>query len=71
MPGPPRARPDGTVGGTATIVLGYAEALAMAAANSTRPMHWRGHVRVRGDLAARRGQECWRGATRLGAEPTS
>jgi hypothetical protein len=45
--------PDGTAGGTATIVLGYAEALAMArGALDPADALAAGRVRVRGDLAA-------------------
>jgi SCP-2 sterol transfer family len=45
--------PAGTVGGTATIVLGYAEALAMArGALDPADALAAGRVRVRGDLAA-------------------
>jgi hypothetical protein len=45
--------PAGTVGGTATIVLGYAEALAMArGALDPADALSAGRVRVRGDLAA-------------------
>ena len=39
-PGPPRARSRRDGGGTATIVLGYAEALAMARGSSTRRTRW-------------------------------
>jgi hypothetical protein len=63
--------PDGTVGGTATIVLGYAEALAMARGElDPADALAAGHVRVRGDLAALvAGQEVLaEAATRLGAE---
>ena len=38
--------PGRTLGGTATIVLGYADALAMARVSSTRPMPWRRGVCV-------------------------
>lgn len=45
--------PAGTVGGTATIVLGYAEALAMARGElDPADALAAGRVRVRGDLAA-------------------
>jgi hypothetical protein len=45
--------PDGAVGGTATIVLGYAEALAMARGDlDPADALAAGRVRVRGDLAA-------------------
>ena len=45
--------PSGTAGGTATIVLGYAEALAMArGALDPADALAAGRVRVRGDLAA-------------------
>ena len=53
-PGPPRAGPlrDG-VRGTATIVLGYPEALAMARGElDPADALAAGRVRVRGDLAA-------------------
>ena len=45
--------PSGTVGGTATIVLGYTEALAMARGElDPADALAAGRVRVRGDLAA-------------------
>jgi hypothetical protein len=45
--------PAGTVGGTATIVLGYADALAMARGElDPADALAAGRVRVRGDLAA-------------------
>jgi hypothetical protein len=45
--------PDGALGGTATIVLGYAEALAMARGQlDPADALAAGSVRVRGDLAA-------------------
>jgi SCP-2 sterol transfer family len=45
--------PSGTAGGTATIVLGYAEALAMARGElDPADALAAGRVRVRGDLAA-------------------
>ena len=45
--------PGGTLGGTATIVLGYAEALAMARGElDPADALAAGRVRVRGDLAA-------------------
>ncbi len=45
--------PSGTTGGTATIVLGYAEALAMARGElDPADALAAGRVRVRGDLAA-------------------
>jgi putative sterol carrier protein len=45
--------PAGTVGGTATMVLGYAEALAMARGQlDPADALAAGRVRVRGDLAA-------------------
>jgi hypothetical protein len=45
--------PSGTVGGTATIVLGYAEAVAMARGElDPADALAAGRVRVRGDLAA-------------------
>ena len=45
--------PTGTVSGTATIVLGYAEALAMARGElDPADALAAGRVRVRGDLAA-------------------
>jgi SCP-2 sterol transfer family len=45
--------PAGTLGGTATIVLGYAEALAMARGElDPADALAAGRVRVRGDLAA-------------------
>jgi len=61
--------PDGTVGGTATIVLGYAEALAMARGElDPADALAAGRVRVRGDLAALvAGQDVLaEAATRLG-----
>jgi hypothetical protein len=63
--------PDGTVGGTATIVLGYAEALAMARGElDPADALAAGRVRVRGDLAALvAGQEVLaEAATRLGTD---
>ena len=63
--------PDGTVGGTATMVLGYAEALAMARGElDPADALAAGRVRVRGDLAALvAGQEVLaEAATRLGTD---
>jgi hypothetical protein len=63
--------PDGTVGGTATIVLGYAEALAMARGElDPADALAAGRVRVRGDLAALvAGQDVLaEAATRLGTD---
>ena len=63
--------PGGTVGGTATIVLGYLEALAMACGQlDPADALAAGRVRVRGDLAALvAGQDVLAEATaRLGAE---
>lgn len=63
--------PDGTLGGTATMVLGYAEALAMARGDlDPADALAAGRVRVRGDLAALvAGQEVLaQAAARLGTE---
>jgi hypothetical protein len=63
--------PSGTVGGTATIVLGYAEALAMARGElDPADALAAGRVRVRGDLAALvAGQDVLaEAATRLGTD---
>jgi hypothetical protein len=63
--------PAGTVGGTATIVLGYAEALAMARGElDPADALAAGRVRVRGDLAALvAGQDVLaEAAVRLGTE---
>jgi hypothetical protein len=63
--------PTGEVGGTATIVLGYAEALAMARGElDPADALAAGRVRVRGDLAALvAGQEVLaEAAARLGTE---
>jgi hypothetical protein len=63
--------PDGTASGTATIVLGYAEALAMARGElEPADALAAGHVRVRGDLAALvAGQDVLaEAATRLGTD---
>jgi hypothetical protein len=63
--------PAGTVGGTATIVLGYAEALAMAHGDlDPADALAAGRVRVRGDLAALvAGQDVLaEAAARLGAD---
>ena len=63
--------PAGSVGGTATIVLGYAEALAMARGElDPADALAAGRVRVRGDLAALvAGQDVLAEATvRLGTE---
>jgi hypothetical protein len=63
--------PDGTLGGTATMVLGYAEALAMARGDlDPADALAAGRVRVRGDLAALvAGQEVLaQAAVRLGTE---
>jgi hypothetical protein len=63
--------PDGTASGTATIVLGYAEALAMARGElEPADALAAGRVRVRGDLAALvAGQDVLaEAATRLGTD---
>ena len=63
--------PDRTLGGTATMVLGYAEALAMARGDlDPADALAAGRVRVRGDLAALvAGQEVLaQAAARLGTE---
>jgi hypothetical protein len=63
--------PTGTLGGTATIVLGYGEALAMARGElDPADALAAGRVRVRGDLAALvAGQDVLAEATsRLGTE---
>ncbi len=63
--------PAGTAGGTATIVLGYAEALAMARGElDPADALAAGRVRVRGDLAALvAGQDVLaEAAARLGTE---
>ena len=63
--------PGGTLGGTATIVLGYAEALAMARGElDPADALAAGRVRVRGDLAALvAGQDVLaEAAARLGAD---
>jgi hypothetical protein len=63
--------PAGTTGGTATIVLGYAEALAMARGElDPADALAAGRVRVRGDLAALvAGQDVLaEAAARLGTE---